>query len=451
MDKQEIIKNAVKYPFSGIKNVLILGIIIFTIFFVGLTSFFLNGYFLRIIRSSLDGESKPPKFNNWIQIFLDGLKVFVVTVGYSLPLFLIFIILVSTIVFFQYMFLNSTATVIQHLVYGSFSIAAIIAILYVIIIIPIFLMALVHMVYNGEFNSAFEVRGILNKIRSLGWKNFIKWYIITIIPALAITIGITFLGTIISNILQFQQLIFLISFILAPIFMYISRSATLFYMSGNNGYLICEDCGGYYKLQSGESPNDYEKCQCGGKLEYSTLKPFNNESENIIIDNSVKNHDNTTLLSIVNLKNKKFLIPVIFLILAIIAIPILIYSTQSSTSVLTQTPTNYTLLKSYNANILNGSGISVTIPKGTQKIKIVYDLSTLPGAQGNPDFYIDSYNIDINEIVSPPPQNNIIDDVGFLFGKEQNKTGTYNFNNPKIKSLSIEGNGIHGIIRIYTS
>jgi len=34
------------------------------------------------------------------------------------------------------------------------------------------------------------------------------------------------------------------------------------------GYLICEKCGGYYKLQEGEKADNYDYCQCGGKLKY---------------------------------------------------------------------------------------------------------------------------------------------------------------------------------------
>ncbi len=34
------------------------------------------------------------------------------------------------------------------------------------------------------------------------------------------------------------------------------------------GYLICEKCGGYYELQPGEHPEDFNECQCGGKLQY---------------------------------------------------------------------------------------------------------------------------------------------------------------------------------------
>jgi len=36
-----------------------------------------------------------------------------------------------------------------------------------------------------------------------------------------------------------------------------------------DGYLVCDKCNRYYKLQPGESPEDFEDtCECGGKLEY---------------------------------------------------------------------------------------------------------------------------------------------------------------------------------------
>ena len=36
-----------------------------------------------------------------------------------------------------------------------------------------------------------------------------------------------------------------------------------------NGYLVCDKCNRYYKLQPGESPENFtDKCECGGKLEY---------------------------------------------------------------------------------------------------------------------------------------------------------------------------------------
>lgn len=34
------------------------------------------------------------------------------------------------------------------------------------------------------------------------------------------------------------------------------------------GYLVCESCMGYYKLQKDESPEHFDNCQCGGILRY---------------------------------------------------------------------------------------------------------------------------------------------------------------------------------------
>jgi chromosome segregation ATPase len=40
-------------------------------------------------------------------------------------------------------------------------------------------------------------------------------------------------------------------------------------------YLVCGNCNGYYKLQKDESIEDYERCQCGGKLRhYKSLYEF---------------------------------------------------------------------------------------------------------------------------------------------------------------------------------
>lgn len=35
------------------------------------------------------------------------------------------------------------------------------------------------------------------------------------------------------------------------------------------GYLVCDNCEGYYELQAGEKPEDFsDECECGGKLSY---------------------------------------------------------------------------------------------------------------------------------------------------------------------------------------
>ncbi|BDZ71357.1 hypothetical protein [Methanobacterium petrolearium] len=34
-------------------------------------------------------------------------------------------------------------------------------------------------------------------------------------------------------------------------------------------YLICQSCGGYYELEEDESPQDFDRCRCGGELIYT--------------------------------------------------------------------------------------------------------------------------------------------------------------------------------------
>lgn len=36
--------------------------------------------------------------------------------------------------------------------------------------------------------------------------------------------------------------------------------------SQKDRYIVCESCGGYYKLQQGESLEDFSSCECGGKM-----------------------------------------------------------------------------------------------------------------------------------------------------------------------------------------
>jgi hypothetical protein len=53
------------------------------------------------------------------------------------------------------------------------------------------------------------------------------------------------------------------------------------------GYLVGEKCGGYYQLQKGESPEDFDNCQCGGKLRYiDDLEEYPNNNKNLT-DNSL--------------------------------------------------------------------------------------------------------------------------------------------------------------------
>ena len=281
MNMGEIVKDSVKYPLSDWKKILILGIIIVIssiasvavslnmtniylisiLVLVGfLVGFLVNGYMFRIVKSSLEDKSGLPEFNNWINMSINGLKVFVVFIVYLiLPIMIILfflpLFLGSDLTFFGSMFfsvlenmgptpLDSFVNLIGSIIWSGILnftavlynlFGSVIPFIYVIVIIPLFLVAIANMAYyEGELKSAFRFHEILDEIRSIGGFNLIKWYSVTGILFLALFI----MGNIITYIFSLTHLNIieiimglLLSLTLIPyLFIYMARSLALFYM-----------------------------------------------------------------------------------------------------------------------------------------------------------------------------------------------------------------------------
>jgi hypothetical protein len=205
----------------------------------------------------------------------------------------------------------------------------------------------------------------------------------------------------------------------------------------STGYLICNKCGGYYELQEGESLEDYEECECGGKLKYGTLPLTRDESEKYISDKSDTVDEKNKLRSFVDFNNKKFL--------AVISVLALIIMTPILYSVIT-TP-DYTLLGSYNAGKINMTGTNVTIPNGTKSIKIEYNLQAQVTGKNAIGLGVVAYNS--NSIPSYGTATSLV--------SGQNKTGTMIIStemmrNSEIMNILLQTNGIQGgLIKIYTA
>jgi hypothetical protein len=72
----------------------------------------------------------------------------------------------------------------------------------------------------------------------------------------------------------------------------------------SNGYLVCENCNGYYPLQEGELHSDFDLCECGGYLSYyQDIKQFSTVNlTDDLPDPNLKYDDLQKIIS--NLKNK---------------------------------------------------------------------------------------------------------------------------------------------------
>ena len=226
---KEIIHDALRYPLSDWKKLLILGIITvfgtmaFTVKSSGITNHILiwfllivgflieiliYGYIFRIMKSSFAGLVKLPEFNSLFEMYIEGIKMVIVQIVYMIPVFLMI------------------PGVLLHI-----GILNLIANLYMIIIIPILLMAITNMANgNDKLNAAFKLHEIFNKMGNIGWLNIIKWYITTGIIFLIIAFGITII--IIAMVKPISVALLIFYLIVAPYLeIYLYRSAALFYMS----------------------------------------------------------------------------------------------------------------------------------------------------------------------------------------------------------------------------
>lgn len=265
MDIKFIVKDSLKYPLSDWKKILILGIILFISSYViidnvvtltnivemgilgvlGLILVLLvYGYAFRIIKTSLTGAIKPPAFDDWIEMFVTGIKVLIIGITYLIPVILVLIFsAISYPSTFTLTYGSTGLTVVgtflevleSSIVQGIGNLAPIlfnismttiwgyIASLYMVLIIPMFLMATANMAKNnGSLSAAFRFHEITNKIAGVGLGSLIEWYLIS---------GILYLILIVIINLFPMGLTVMLLILIPYFYMYLARSVALLYTS----------------------------------------------------------------------------------------------------------------------------------------------------------------------------------------------------------------------------
>ena len=157
------------------------------------------------MKTSLDGENKLPEFNDWKNLLLNGLKVFITFIFYLIlpPFVILFLLFLLTggLSFFG----------LDILMGGSD----------------------MSMAYEGEFKDAFRFGELIEIFTDIGWLNFIKWYITTgVIFLLLFGLGtlISFIISISYGSILFYLIPLLLSLLLLPyVQMYYVRAVALVY------------------------------------------------------------------------------------------------------------------------------------------------------------------------------------------------------------------------------
>ena len=234
MDIGDVISDSLRYPTSNWSKVVILGVLfLISIFIIPL--FLGLGYIFRVIKSSLVGVEELPTFDSWGEMMIDGLKLFLVYLVYTLPALIIsifsFLSLWSAIKSLTYITQINGATLTPDMLLsvlgGTVLVGLIIAGLYIIIVYPIMAVAIGNMAYyNGELGAAFRLDEILYIISQIGWVDLIIWYIVVVMVGIALW----FIGTILA-IIPLLGWIVLIFFVYPYIYLFYTRAIAWLYSS----------------------------------------------------------------------------------------------------------------------------------------------------------------------------------------------------------------------------
>lgn len=250
MKIREMLVDAVKYPASGLKQLIILGMMIlitseivahytdlnidlssmialFFLVIVLLTilGFFEAGYTFKIIEESVKGIENPPKFNNLASMFKHGVNETIILVVY----FIIPLLLILTGI--DGLFTQIDLGIPMLSIYMSLGLI-ILGILLGFVADIIVTVAIPHMASkNGALKDAFRLGEIFRKIRQIGLKKLLIAYLGVIISVVLIA------GPIFEEIIESVNIFgFVIGeLIIAPyLLMFYARFIALIYKSSSS-------------------------------------------------------------------------------------------------------------------------------------------------------------------------------------------------------------------------
>jgi len=175
LDIGEIVNDAIRYPSSDWKKVIILGVLMIASVVI-LPIFLVMGYGFRALKASIAGFDELPEFDEWGEMFVDGLKVFVVQIAYMIvPLIIIFAGTFGSLT----MVSPDTGVITNPTAFTGLGGTVIIGVILAIILGLIEAIAIAHMAYNdSELGAAFRFGEILDVISQIGWIDYIIWYIV---------------------------------------------------------------------------------------------------------------------------------------------------------------------------------------------------------------------------------------------------------------------------------
>lgn len=138
-----------------------------------IVSLFLLGYQFNVVKFSIDKKDDLPGFGNILEMFVNGVRYFIVTLVYSIP---------AIIVMALGIFLVGNMSIMPVII--------VISVLLLIIAYFLLIMALNNMVAYDSLKKAFDLREITENIANLGWGKYIGIILFTLIVFILINVAV---------------------------------------------------------------------------------------------------------------------------------------------------------------------------------------------------------------------------------------------------------------------
>lgn len=213
--------DAISYPRNGedwLKTTLIGGVLLILSFLI-VPIFIVQGYFVRVLRSSAKGEEEPPVFDEWGELIVDGLKAFVISLVYvGVPLAIAFVVMLVLGIGGAAAGGDAGAGLsILGMLFGLVMLVVVMAAVYAL---PA---ALANFAYNDSFGDAFDFGEVVDTAMNMDY--FVPWL-------LALVVAIV--GGFIAQ---------LLAIIIVGIFLSFYVNVSVFYLYGQ-AYAQSRDLGG---------------------------------------------------------------------------------------------------------------------------------------------------------------------------------------------------------------
>jgi hypothetical protein len=177
----------------------------------------LMGYAMKILR----GEKPAPEVDDWGTLFIDGIKYFIVTLIYAIPLIIIWILVIGAS---AVAIMSGDATAMMA-AFGAMAIGLLVMLVIGIIIAVFEIIGIVRFARTGSIGEAFNFNAILATIGKLSWVPYIIAIVVLCVA------GIIF-GIIVGILMMIPILGMLIYLCLIPVWaLFIARYVCLLYDS----------------------------------------------------------------------------------------------------------------------------------------------------------------------------------------------------------------------------